>query len=102
MSFWPLAKTLTDQLRASRTSELVVELGSGEAEFAARLGEISIAPILLDRDMTALTRARSTLPLLPALCAVAQSLPFRDTSVGVVLCANLLRHCRGEWELGSR
>jgi SAM-dependent methyltransferase len=96
MSFWPLAKSLTDLLVASRALGPLVELGCGRGEFARRLEALGLPIVLLDRDRNALSVARALSLSAGAACGTVQEL--QDASVGAIACSNLLRHCRESWE----
>ncbi|HEX9641432.1 MAG TPA: methyltransferase domain-containing protein, partial [Candidatus Krumholzibacteria bacterium] len=84
MSFWPLAKSLTDLLVASRALGPLVELGCGRGEFARRLEALGLPIVLLDRDRNALSVARALSLSAGAACGTVQELPLQDASVGAI------------------
>jgi len=68
-----------------------VELGAGEGRFARRLAELGLRPVLLDHRRVASSTC-------PRVCADLGALPLRETSTGLFVLANSLRHLRpGAW-----
>ena len=83
MSFWPLSTSLVDALRDAARSGPLIELGVGDGAFAARLAELGIEVIGIDRRVEA------------SACDIAadlRQLPLRRGSIGGFVAANTLRH----------
>jgi hypothetical protein len=83
MSFWPLATSLVDALRDVARSGPLIELGVGDGAFAARLAELGIEVLGIDRRVEA------------SACDIAadlRRLPLRRGSIGGFVAANTLRH----------
>jgi hypothetical protein len=85
MSFWPLATSLAEALRGAAERGPLIELGAGDGAFAARLRQLDLAVVGIDRRRDALG------------CAIAadlRHLPLRHQSIGGFVAANALRHLR--------
>lgn len=80
MSFWPFPKTALSELRAGRVLGPGVDVGAGDGRLAARLGSAGLPLITIDNRSPA------------ALMGDALALPFRTSSLGLCLAANLVRH----------
>jgi SAM-dependent methyltransferase len=89
MSFWPFPKRLRDRLIRAASSGICVELGAGGGAFRARLLELGIASVALDRSWSSL---RELDP--PCVRADATRLPLLAGSAGLLTAANLWRHLR--------
>jgi ubiquinone/menaquinone biosynthesis C-methylase UbiE len=71
----------------------VLDLGSGDGRFAARLAEEGAAVTGLDPSAVALERARAAHPDLEFVAPAADGrLPFEDSSFDVVACLDVLQH----------
>jgi 2-polyprenyl-6-hydroxyphenyl methylase/3-demethylubiquinone-9 3-methyltransferase len=71
----------------------VLDVGSGDGTFAARLAAESAQVTGLDPAPTALARARAAHPELEFVApAVDGGLPFPDASFDAVTCVNVLQH----------
>jgi SAM-dependent methyltransferase len=84
MSFSPLPTTLLEEL-AGRRGEPVVELGCGDGRLSALLEARGCAVWRLDRRPPWHGSAAQVV-------ADAGALPLGEGSVGLLICANLLRH----------
>lgn len=98
MSFWPLAKILTEELGNAAANGPLVEVGCGAGTFARCLARAGFDVIALDRDISPLRTLREQSPDRNVLQARGESLPFADASLAAILCANLLRNAREEWD----
>jgi glycosyltransferase involved in cell wall biosynthesis len=80
------------KLVAARRGRLVLDVGSEEGAYAARLTDRGARPVAVDIDPAALSRGRRRHGA-PCVGADAQALPFRDRSVSRVVLAEVLEHC---------
>jgi len=78
------------RLAAVRKGQTVLDVGSEEGAYAARLAARGARPVALDIDAGVLARARGSVP---AVAADAARLPFRDRTLPRVLLAEVLEHC---------
>jgi ubiquinone/menaquinone biosynthesis C-methylase UbiE len=80
----------------------VLDVGSGDGTFAARLAAQGAQVTGLDPAPTALARARAAHPKLEFVApAVDGGLPFPDASFDAVTCVNVLQHVAGTQALLS-
>jgi len=86
MSFWPLARTIAEQLTEAAARGPLLELGSGDGRFIRRLAELGLPCWGLDRRYPPAPAA------IPAIAGDARRLPFPDAALGGVVLPNLLRH----------
>jgi SAM-dependent methyltransferase len=88
MSFWPLARRITEELQVAQARGPLLEIGAGDGSFSARLSSLGLSLHLLDRAYPPAPAGFS------ALAADATQLPFKDKSLQAVVMANLLRQLR--------
>jgi ubiquinone/menaquinone biosynthesis C-methylase UbiE len=90
------AAAVRDVLRADPSCRTVLDVGTGLADipgrvrFEARSAGISLETIGVDEASSLLVAARERLSY--AVCANALALPFRDHSIDIVMCSQLLHH----------
>jgi len=88
--------TFTEVLPSLRTDAIVLDVGTGSADIPERVREIgaanrrTLSVIGVDEAFSLLVAARPRLDAV--VCANALALPFRDHSVDVVMCSQILHH----------
>jgi SAM-dependent methyltransferase len=88
--------TFTEVLPSLRTDAIVLDVGTGSADIPERVREIgaanrrALSVIGVDEAFSLLVAARPRLDAV--VCANALALPFRDHSVDVVMCSQILHH----------
>src|SRR5262245_55350766 len=71
----------------------VLDVGSGDGAFAARLAEHGVKVAGVDPSLAALARAREAHPEMEWIAPAADGgLPFGDGAFDVVTCVNVLQH----------
>jgi SAM-dependent methyltransferase len=90
------ALDVADAVSLARPAGTLLDVGTGLADIPARAREdaaragITLTTIGVDEALTLLQRSRARLS--HAVCAHALALPFRDHSVDVVMCSQVLHH----------